>query len=134
MRATERLAGRAVLLVEDQSIIAMDMEYSLKKAGCRVIGPVGRLQAAIALARDEQIDFALLDVNLFGETVFPAAEILDGRGIPFVLTTGYGEAGVPEGRARWRVVSKPYDCDQLIDLIAGILGGRPSSAAAVAGN
>lgn len=132
MMRAGRLSGRAVLLVEDQSIIAMDMEHSLKMAGCRVVGPVGRLQAALALARDEQIDFALLDVNLFGETVFAAAEILEQRGIPFVLTTGYGEAGVPEGRVQWRVVSKPYDCDQLIDLIAGILGGRPSSSAAAA--
>ena len=117
-----RLAGRRVLLVEDQFLIALDLERALQKAGCVVTGPVGRLQAALALATTEPIDFAVLDVNLAGEKVFPVAEILQGRGIPFLLTTGYGASTVPAERAHWRVMSKPYASDQVLAAIIDALG------------
>ena len=111
------LAGRRILVVEDQFIIALELERVLKQAGCVVIGPVARLKKAIELARLEVMDFAILDVNLFGEKVFPVADILETRGIPFLLTTGYGEAAVPENRQGWRVIGKPYDSDKVRDLI-----------------
>ncbi len=111
------LAGRKILLVEDQLIIAMDMEWALKRCGCEVTGPVGRLKPALELASRENFDFALLDVNLFGEWVFPVAEKLESLGIPFLLATGYGLSAVPEGRTNWRVVAKPYDAEQVVDLI-----------------
>jgi DNA-binding NtrC family response regulator len=115
------LEGRRILLVEDQFIIALELERVLTRAGCVVIGPVARLKKAIELARLEELDFAILDVNLFGEKVFPVADILQTRAIPFLLTTGYGEAAVPAGRQGWRVVSKPYDSDKVRDLIAAEL-------------
>ena len=117
MRVDGILAGRRIFLVEDQFIIAMEMERALKQAGCVVIGPVGRLKAAMEVARTEAFDFAVLDVNLFGEWVFPVADILESRGIPLLLATGYGLSAVPKGGRAWPVVAKPYDAEQVLDYI-----------------
>lgn len=114
------LAGRRVLVVEDQFIIAMELERMLKQAGSLVTA-VARLKAALELAREVEFDFAVLDVNLFGEKVFPVADMLESRAIPFVLTTGYGEAAVPEGRIGWRVISKPYNAAAVVALISTVL-------------
>lgn len=122
MTPTGRLAGRRVLLVEDQFIVAIELERQLKEAGCTVTGPVARLKPALALAQVEEFDFAVLDVNLFGDKVFPVAEMLASRAIPFVLTTGYGQSAVPEGRTAWRVMSKPYDPSRVMDMIYADLG------------
>ncbi len=119
-----RLVGRRVLLVEDQTFIAMDIERALLKEGCEVIGPAVRLKPALELASHEAIDFCLLDVNLFGEITFAVAEMLSSRGIPFVLTTGYGTAALPAERMYWEVVSKPYDCNRVVDLVVARLAKR----------
>lgn len=115
------LEGRRILLVEDQFLIALELEQVLQKAGCIVTGPVARLQPALDLARTEAFDFAVLDVNLFGEKVYPVAEMLESRGIPFVLATGYGPSAVPEDRPDWLVVPKPYDALKVRDLIVKVL-------------
>ena len=109
-----------VLLVEDQMIVAMQIEDMLRAAGCEVVGPVGTLQAAIALAHKEALDAAVLDVNLDGDKVYPAAEELQARGIPFILATGYGESTLPE---KWRDqprLSKPFLREQLEQLLSSI--------------
>jgi DNA-binding NarL/FixJ family response regulator len=93
------LKGARVLLVEDQMIVAVEVEVMLRAAGCEVVGPVGTLQAAITLAHEEALDLAVLDVNLDGEKVYQAAEELQTRGIPFILATGYGESTLPENGA-----------------------------------
>lgn len=121
MTGTAHLAGKRVLLVEDQFIIAMDLERVLKAAGCLVTGPVARLQPALAQATTGAFDFAILDVNLFGEKVFPVAEMLDQRGVPFVLTTGYGDRAAPPGREAWPIVNKPYDPQAVLRLMGSML-------------
>ena len=114
--STSDLQGLRVLLVEDQMIVAMQIEDMLHAAGCEVVGPVGTLEAAIALAHAEVLDVAVLDVNLDGEKVYPAAEELQARGIPFILATGYGASTLPE---KWRHHAGsdhelPIDCGQAI--------------------
>jgi CheY-like chemotaxis protein len=114
------LKGVRVLLVEDQMIVAMQIEDMLQAAGCKVVGPVGTLQAAIAMARDELLDAAVLDVNLDGDKVYAAAEELHSRGIPFILATGYGEQALPE---KWRYrprLSKPFRREQLEQLLSNV--------------
>ncbi|MGO9547211.1 MAG: response regulator [Rhodomicrobium sp.] len=86
------LAGKRVLVVEDEMLIALDTVDELKSAGCTVLGPVLRLAAAIPLALTEQIDAAVLDVNLAGQYVWPVAEALAGRAVPFIFVTGFGNA------------------------------------------
>jgi CheY-like chemotaxis protein len=117
---TTDLKGLRVLLVEDQMIVAMQIEDTLHAAGCEVVGPVGTLQAAIALARKEALDAAVLDVNLDGENVYPAAEELKARGIPFIFATGYGESTLPE---QWRDqprLSKPFGHRELEQLLRSV--------------
>lgn len=121
--STSDLQGVRVLLVEDQMIVAMQIEDMLHAAGCEVVGPVGTLQAAITLAHAEALDAAVLDIDLDGEKVYPAAEELQARGIPFILATGYGESTLPE---KWRNrprLSKPYRREQLEQLLR-IVAGR----------
>jgi CheY-like chemotaxis protein len=122
------LQGIRVLLVEDQMIIAMQIEDMLHAAGCEVVGPVGTLQAAITLAHEEALDLAVLDVSFDGEKVYLAAEELQARGIPFILATGYGESTLPE---KWRNqprLNKPFRREQLEQFLRSVTG-RPHSRA-----
>lgn len=80
------LAGCRVLVVEDEYLIAMDMEHSLRKAGADVAGPVPDADQALAL-----IDAAVLDVNLRGEAVYVVADRLNERGVPYLFATGESE-------------------------------------------
>ncbi|MFO1057440.1 MAG: HWE histidine kinase domain-containing protein [Dongiaceae bacterium] len=96
-------AGRRILVVEDSAWLAAELAALLGDAGYRVVGPVATLEEALAIAEREPLDGAVLDVNLDGKTVFPAAALLRRRGVPFVFLTGYGTsfpwppefAGVP---------------------------------------
>jgi CheY-like chemotaxis protein len=117
-----------VLLVEDQMIVAMQIEDMLHAAGCEVVGPVGTLQAAIALAHEAALDLAVLDVNLDGEKVYLVAEELQARGIPFIFATGYGESTLPE---QWRDqprLSKPFSREQLEQLLRSVASRSHSGA------
>lgn len=82
--------GKRILLVEDEALIALDTEEALTEAGCHVLGPADRVDAALAIARSEDMDAAVLDVNLAGDYVWPVAEVLRARRIPFVLLSGFG--------------------------------------------
>lgn len=119
--STNDLNGVRVLLVEDQMIVALQIEDMLRAVGCEVVGPVGTLQAAITLAQAEALDVALLDINLDGEKVYPTAEELQARGIPFILASGYGESTLPE---KWRDqprLSKPFRREQLEQLLRSVI-------------
>lgn len=115
------LAGLRVLIVEDEVIIAMLLEETLHDAGCVVIGPVPRVDKAMEVARAEPLDFALLDVNLAGEKVFPVAEVLVERAVPFVFLTGYGRSGLPATYAQRPALAKPFKLAALMRVIAALL-------------
>ena len=89
-----RLRGLRVLIVEDEALIASFIEDFLIDLGCDVVGPAMRMKEAVDLAREAAIDGATLDVNIVGEKIYPVADILTERGIPFVFMTGYGAAGL----------------------------------------
>lgn len=89
------LTGLRVLVVEDQMIVAMDVEGMLVSFGCVVVGPVARLHCAIRMAHEEALDAAILDVNLDGVSVDPLVQELQARGVPIILTTGYGASTLP---------------------------------------
>jgi two-component system, response regulator PdtaR len=85
--------GLVVLVVEDEFLIAMDLEAMLREHGWRVLGPAATVAKALSLLEDgEMPDVALLDVNLKGETVVPVAEVLRERGVPIVLASAYNQA------------------------------------------
>lgn len=105
------LAGLRVLVVEDESLIGMLAEDLLEQLGCRMIGSVSSLGKALEMAKRAELDFALLDVDLAGEPVYPVAQALQARGVPFLFMSGYGGLDGP-----WRgrpIVQKPFDLPQL---------------------
>jgi DNA-binding response OmpR family regulator len=77
------LTGLRVLVVEDEMMVSMLIEDMLEDLGCTVVGPAARLDEALALARDTEIDCAVLDVNLGGQPIFPLADYLREKGAPF---------------------------------------------------
>lgn len=89
--ATGLFRGRKILVVEDDFIVAFDMQSMLEEQGAEVIGPASSLQEARALLAGAPPDAAVLDVNLNGEYVFPLAEDLRARGIPFLFATAYAD-------------------------------------------
>jgi DNA-binding response OmpR family regulator len=107
---TPNLNGLRILVAEDESLIALDLIRALEDAGCEVIGPVNRIQDVPELARSEQPDGALLDVNLRGSQIFEVLPELQSLGVKVVLTSGYDDATLfpPAYRGLPRV-TKPFD-------------------------
>jgi CheY-like chemotaxis protein len=105
------LAGKRVLVLEDEPVVAMLVEDMLTDLGCIVVGPASGLDDALAMAEREELDLAVLDINLGRADSFPVAVVLEGRSVPFVFATGYGERATPFPAAP--VVAKPYRSDDL---------------------
>jgi CheY-like chemotaxis protein len=106
---SQPFSGRRVLIVEDESLVAMLLETILEDMGCTPVGPASTVDEALKMAADgAPVDAALLDVNVAGRQVFPVAQVLKDRGVPFVFSTGYGEGGLPD---EWRgqpTLQKPF--------------------------
>lgn len=111
------LAGRRILIVEDDSFIALALEEILGEHGLVIVGAAKNVSAALHLAASERLDIALLDVNIGPEKVDPVADLLAGRDCPFVFTTGYGRAGLPEAHSSRAIVEKPFYIDELINAL-----------------
>lgn len=107
------MSSRRILIVEDETMIAMMEEDFLTDLGWEVVGVAGSLDRALAMAQDADIDAALLDVNLNGKDTFAAADILSERSIPFVFATGYGSDGVADRFRRVPTLTKPFHSNQL---------------------
>jgi CheY-like chemotaxis protein len=105
---TSELDGLKVLVVEDEAAISMLLEDMLLDFGCEVVGPAARLSSALEMARRESFDLAILDVNVAGEPIYPVAEALAERGLPFVFSTGYGGTGIKDPYRGRPVVQKPF--------------------------
>jgi PAS domain S-box-containing protein len=101
-------AGR-VLLVEDEALVGMMMTDFLRDIGFHVVGPFGRVSEAIDAIDQEQIQAAILDINLRGELIYDLADELTGRGVPIVFVTGYGADAVDRRFADFPVLQKPVD-------------------------
>ncbi len=110
-----------VLIVEDESIVAMMVEDLITDLGHQVCGTAGRLDEAQKLASELAIDFAIIDVNLNGQHTYPVADVLKARGVPFVFATGYGASGLKEEWRTHTVLQKPFQPD---DLAAAIKAAR----------
>lgn len=107
----QNLQGLRVLVVEDESLIGMLAEDFLEQLGCRMVGLISSLGKALEAARSAEVDFALLDVDIGGEPVYPVAVALEARGIPFVFMSGYG--GLDNAWRSRPIVQKPFELEQL---------------------
>ena len=111
------LRGLRILVVEDEMVVAMLLEDMLADLGCEVVGPASRVEEALRLAGSQAIDGAVLDVNVAGAEVYPVAEALAQRGIPFVFATGYGTVGLRDDYRGSPTVQKPFRQDELARII-----------------
>jgi CheY-like chemotaxis protein len=119
--------GKRLLVIEDEFVIALDLQNLLEAAGHEVVALAASVAEALALLAAEgtapddhhrpALDGAVLDVNLRGEPATPVADALAARGVPFVFVSGYGAAGRPPGHEAAPVLAKPYSEGDLLELV-----------------
>ncbi|MHC4046743.1 response regulator [Bradyrhizobium sp. 23AC] len=115
-----------ILVVEDEYLIALELDTELRAAGYRVMGPVPDIDGALELLKVERPDAAILDVNLAGKWVTPVAETLRSMSVPFILASGYVAAdlrGQPVLRDAANV-GKSWRSEYLLETLRSALG-RP---------
>ena len=119
------LDHRRILVAEDEFLLADDLDMELQDAGAIVLGPAGTISEALKIIEDQQqIDGAILDVNLGGDAIFPAAEALMKRQVPFVFTTGYDPSSIPE---RYRAIvrfEKPIILRHVVSAVGRLVSGE----------
>ena len=111
------LTGRRILVVEDEALLALDLQQLLDQHGASVVGPALSVSQALEVISENHIDCALLDVKLGDETADAVAVALEQRAIPTVFVTGCGDGNLPPGFEARPVVEKPYIEEQLLALI-----------------
>ncbi|MGV3550543.1 response regulator [Rhizobium sp.] len=110
-----------ILVVEDEMLVAMMVEDMVADLGHLVVASAMRLETALAAAGQEDIDLAILDINLAGKQSFPVADRLRERGIAFIFASGYGAAGLIDAYRGAPVLQKPFEMAQLGDVIDQLL-------------
>ena len=113
-----------VLVVEDESLIAMLVEDGLETLGYEVVGPVGTVDAALRMVEQTPFDLALLDINLGGKQSFPIAEALESRGIPYVFLTGYDRSSLPLAFQHRFGLQKPFRMSALQQALEKLQGSK----------
>ena len=116
------LTGKRFLVIEDEPLVMFELIDLLEGAGASIAGQASSHSTALELAEAAEIDAALLDGNLQGETVDDIAAALAARGIPFLFVSGYGRDHLPEGFAQAPVVAKPFTASALLDGAAMLFG------------
>ncbi|MDK4742666.1 response regulator [Rhizobium sp. LEGMi198b] len=120
-RYSHLFSGRRILIVEDEYLLANEARRQLLKLGAIVIGPTARVDQALELIQDEDVDAAILDVHLDGEMVFPVAERLDELKIPYVFATGYDPSIIPARFTGFVLCEKPIEIEHIA---RGLFGPR----------
>jgi DNA-binding response OmpR family regulator len=113
-----------VLIAEDEFLVGIQLEEDLRSAGCSIVGPFNTLERATQAARCERFDVAILDIHLNGEMVYPLADELSARGVPFILLSGYVTADLPERFRGSPQLTKPYDPAALRKQIRTVIAAR----------
>jgi CheY-like chemotaxis protein len=125
-------ARRRVLVVEDEFLVSLTTVEFLESLGCEVVGPAVRLAVAFELAQSESLDAAVLDINIAGDTVWPVAEVLRRRAIPFIFLSAHPRVSeVPMLFAAAPRLEKPLEQNRLLRQLSAIWDapcGEPISA------
>lgn len=131
MTKERALAGLRVLVVEDEMLISLLVEDVLTDQECIIVGPFSEVATALAAARSEAVDLAVLDVNVKGVKVYPVAEALERRGVPFLFLSGYGETAIPAEHPGWVVCPKPFNEQALVAMLVHCHVAAPRNKPAV---
>jgi CheY-like chemotaxis protein len=116
------LAGRRVLVIEDEYFLAEDIVQSLAALGARIVGPYGDLgEATAAVDGNVAIDAAIVDINLRNEMALPLARVLRSRNVPLVFTSGYDRSSIEPEFQDVRLWSKPLDLKALAQELTTII-------------
>jgi signal transduction histidine kinase/DNA-binding response OmpR family regulator len=120
-KGAPKLAGKRLLVVDDEPLVALDIASALESAGAEVVGPAGTAKEALAIIGKTTLDAALLDANLRGQPVDEIAAALTARNIPFLFVTGYGPGSLPKAFAKTAMLSKPFSHEQLLTAAAALV-------------
>jgi len=123
-RALGPFAGKTILVVEDEYAIAELIQGVLERHGAIVLGPAPTISAALPLI-SRSPDAAILDVNLQGSSILPVAVALDEARVPFLFSTGYGQAGIPTRYAHVSRLRKPFVVAELVAALRTMIDGTP---------
>jgi len=115
------LHGRRILVVEDSPVVADACGDMLRDMGCVAVGPATNMAAALQMSGEEEIDAAIVDINIRGGKSFPVLKILHDRGVPFLLTSGYADWSMPEEWREQPRLAKPYTPNQLREGLLNLL-------------
>ncbi|RMT37108.1 response regulator [Pseudomonas syringae] len=117
----DRTSHPKVLLVEDETMLAMLMEMMLEDLGFATAYHASTLNDGVEYARNGEYDLAILDINIIGGNSFPIAAAIADRGIPFMFCSGYGRLGIPDAWLNRRCVAKPFSAEQLSEALSELL-------------
>jgi DNA-binding response OmpR family regulator len=117
------LAGLRLLLVEDEALVAMELEDLISSLGAEAVGPFGRVADALEALGRERVNGAVLDVRLDGETTFQIADVLLQAANPILFVTG-GAGSIPDRYRQVPRLHKPFDYAEFERLAKSIFGGR----------
>ena len=119
------LAGRRVLVIEDEYFLADDLVRLLGELGARIVGPFGDLnEATSAVDGDVAIDAAIVDINLRSQMVFPLARMLRARKVPFVFMSGYDSSWIDAEFQDVKLLGKPLDATAMARELASMIKSR----------
>jgi response regulator RpfG family c-di-GMP phosphodiesterase len=109
-----KLAGRHILIVEDECVVSMEMEMALRAEGADVIGPEASVESALRILESQQpVDLAVIDINLRGEPAYPIVAALKRRKVPFLIATGYSASEIAPEHADVPYLGKPVSMSKV---------------------
>ena len=115
------LSGRRVLVVEDEMLVLMNIEFMLADLGCESVTAAATVDQALAQLEAQVFDAAVLDVNLNGDDSYAVADALGARGVPFAFSTGYNDEGMREEYRDRPMLRKPYQQEGLVRILTRLL-------------
>lgn len=115
------LAGRRLLVVEDEMLVLLNVEDILADLGCKSVSAAATVDQALGLIAAQSFDVAMVDVNLDGRKSYPVADALSARGVPFVFSTGYSGQSLKDGYRDRPMLGKPYREADLVAVLERLL-------------
>lgn len=128
--SANQIAGRRILVVEDEMLIVLMIEDVILENGGKVVGPAATLEKALKLAEEEEFDAAVLDVTIRDAKVFPVAERLVKSGVPFAFASGYGDWAMPDDMRDKPRLLKPFTAAALREQLGALCDEAKSRRAA----